>query len=133
MPLRKFRLKSERVLKDLDSSDEDEEDKELFDEFDLVDRKEVEKIEDFLKEFNTPEILKEEQKNITDDKSELLFAKEKDPEEVEENGQPKSLEDFDILQVIDKGSFGKVFLVINKLNNKYYAMKRIRKGNSTNI
>jgi serine/threonine protein kinase len=43
---------------------------------------------------------------------------------------PKSdvqLEDFNILKVIDKGSFGKVFLVELKSNGKLYAMKRIRK------
>lgn len=29
--------------------------------------------------------------------------------------------------MIDKGSFGKVFLVVNKKNGKLYAMKRINK------
>lgn len=43
------------------------------------------------------------------------------------NGKPISLEDFQIIKVIDKGSFGKVFLVINKVNKKLYAMKRINK------
>ena len=43
-------------------------------------------------------------------------------------GKPVRLEDFKILKVIDKGSFGKVFLVVNKeLDNKLYAMKRINK------
>jgi serine/threonine protein kinase len=37
------------------------------------------------------------------------------------------LEDFDILKVIDKGSFGKVFLVELRSNGHLYAMKRIRK------
>lgn len=37
------------------------------------------------------------------------------------------LEDFKIVKVLDKGSFGKVFLVENKLNGRFYAMKRIRK------
>ena len=40
---------------------------------------------------------------------------------------PKSLEDFKILKVIDKGSFGKVFLVRQEATGKLYAMKRIRK------
>ena len=31
------------------------------------------------------------------------------------------------MKVIDKGSFGKVFLVANKKMNKLYAMKRINK------
>lgn len=122
-------MKSERYIEDIDSSDEDEEEKELFDEFVVVDKEEGKKIDEFLKKYNKPEILEEEEKLKNDDKSELLFAKEQQDEagQPEDAGQPKSLEDFDILQVIDKGSFGKVFLVINKLNNKYYAMKRIRK------
>ena len=37
------------------------------------------------------------------------------------------LEDFKIKKVIDKGSFGKVFLVVNTMDNKIYAMKRINK------
>jgi serine/threonine protein kinase len=37
------------------------------------------------------------------------------------------LEDFKIIKVIGKGSFGKVFLVSNKKMNKFYAMKRINK------
>ena len=41
--------------------------------------------------------------------------------------QKYSLEDFKIRKVIDKGSFGKVFLVVNKHNGKLYAMKRINK------
>jgi serine/threonine protein kinase len=31
------------------------------------------------------------------------------------------------LKVIDKGSFGKVFHVVNTINGKEYAMKRINK------
>jgi serine/threonine protein kinase len=38
-----------------------------------------------------------------------------------------TLEDFKIRKMIDKGSFGKVFLVVNKNNGKLYAMKRINK------
>jgi serine/threonine protein kinase len=38
-----------------------------------------------------------------------------------------TLEDFKIIKVIGKGSFGKVFLVSNKKMNKFYAMKRINK------
>jgi serine/threonine protein kinase len=45
----------------------------------------------------------------------------------DDSEDPKGLEDFKILKVIDKGSFGKVFLVKNKTNDKLYAMKRIRK------
>ena len=38
-----------------------------------------------------------------------------------------TLEDFKIKKVIDKGSFGKVFLVVNIVDGKEYAMKRINK------
>lgn len=38
-----------------------------------------------------------------------------------------SLEDFKIKKLIDKGSFGKVFLVVNTRDGKEYAMKRINK------
>lgn len=37
------------------------------------------------------------------------------------------LEDFKIIKVIDKGSFGKVFHVVSSKDNKEYAMKRINK------
>ena len=37
------------------------------------------------------------------------------------------MEDFKIKKVIDKGSFGKVFLVIDEKTGKMYAMKRINK------
>jgi len=37
------------------------------------------------------------------------------------------LEDFKIKKLIDKGSFGKVFHVVNTKDGKEYAMKRINK------
>ena len=40
---------------------------------------------------------------------------------------PVKLEDFAIKKLIDKGSFGKVFLVLNTIDNKTYALKRINK------
>ena len=42
-------------------------------------------------------------------------------------GEDVKLEDFKIQKVLDKGSFGKVFLVVNKNNGQKYAMKRINK------
>ena len=42
-------------------------------------------------------------------------------------GEKVDLEDFIIKKVIDKGSFGKVFLVENSKNGKIYAMKRLNK------
>lgn len=120
-------MKSERVL-ELENSGDDE-DSDFDDEFEVIERDEIDKIENFLKNVNNPEHINEERKQFKEeDTSELLFAKENDdPENNGTDGQPKSLDDFEILQVIDKGSFGKVFLVANKLNGKYYAMKRIRK------
>ncbi len=38
-----------------------------------------------------------------------------------------SLDKFNITKLIGKGSFGKVFLVINKTTNEYYAMKALKK------
>ena len=37
------------------------------------------------------------------------------------------LEDFKIKKLIDKGSFGKVYHVVNTKDGKEYAMKRINK------
>ncbi len=37
------------------------------------------------------------------------------------------LSDFKVIKVIDKGSFGKVFLVVNKFTGQLHAMKRINK------
>lgn len=42
-------------------------------------------------------------------------------------GVPVTLDDFIIKKVIDKGSFGKVFLVENSRDGKVYAMKRLNK------
>lgn len=42
-------------------------------------------------------------------------------------GENVTLDDFIIKKVIDKGSFGKVFLVENSKNGKVYAMKRLNK------
>lgn len=38
-----------------------------------------------------------------------------------------TLQDFIIKKIIDKGSFGKVFLVENTKDGKVYAMKRLNK------
>lgn len=43
------------------------------------------------------------------------------------SGEQANLEDFIIKKVIDKGSFGKVFLVENQKSGKVYAMKRLNK------
>ena len=75
----------------------------------MVDKDEWAKLEDFLKNVNKTEVLEEENKLKNNDPSELIFSK-KDINDTSstKDTEPKSLEDFDILQVIDKGSFGKV-------------------------
>lgn len=70
----------------------------------------VEEVEIFNEDFNEDDSLSFDSTNYDEEKEYV----------------PK-LEDFKIVKVLDKGSFGKVFLVENKLNNKFYAMKRIRK------
>jgi len=62
---------------------------------------------------------------LNEENSELSFESLDDYDDCA-NKEPK-LEDFKIIKVLDKGSFGKVFLVENKLNGRFYAMKRIRK------
>ena len=54
-------------------------------------------------------------KSETIEKSESLMNKQPD------------LRDFKVQKLIGKGSFGKVFLVLNKIDGKAYAMKVIRK------
>jgi len=74
----------------------------------MVDKSEADKIDAYIRKFNKPELLAEEAKRKDEGTSMLLFArKSHDTSSV----HPTSLEDFDILKVIDKGSFGKVFLV----------------------
>jgi len=43
------------------------------------------------------------------------------------DGEKILLDDFKIKRVIDKGSFGKVYLVVNQKTRTMYAMKRINK------
>lgn len=131
MPLRKFRLPDERILTDYDSSDEDEEDKELFSDFLLIDKSDAKGIEKYLKKYNNPKALEDEKKNMGEGESVVLFSRKVSSNlygtEERDEDEKTSLEDFDIIKVIDKGSFGKVILVENKHTGKQYAMKRIRK------
>ena len=45
----------------------------------------------------------------------------------EEDIQSYDFTDFQIVRLIGRGNFGKVYLVKNKNNNRFYAMKSIRK------
>ena len=124
MPLRKLRLKDERVYSDQSSSsDEDEEDEELFDEFDLIDEKEVLDYESHIKGLNSPDVLNREAKEMLSSGSSLIQG----PSSSSAGEKNVVLNDFKILKVIDKGSFGKVFLVRLEKTGQLYAMKRIRK------
>jgi hypothetical protein len=66
-----------------------------------------------------------EEIEVLNDDSDLSFES-LDYDDGMQGYEPK-LEDFKIIKVLDKGSFGKVFLVENKLNGRLFAMKRIRK------
>ena len=50
-------------------------------------------------------------------------------EEEEKKRVGNKFEDFEILQKLGEGQFGKVFKVISKLNNKVYAMKTVNLEN----
>jgi serine/threonine protein kinase len=88
----------------------------LYDDFVIIERQ---------KERQTMEQLKivEEEQIKNQSATQLLIARNTlSPDE-----QNYALEDFKIRKVIDKGSFGKVYLVVNRKNGKLYAMKRINK------
>ncbi len=89
----------------------------LYDDFVIIERQKQQQVQLNHK-------IKEEEK-IKDEsgKSQLLIARVG----MSHEEQGYSLEDFKIRKVIDKGSFGKVFLVVNQVNGKLYAMKRINK------
>jgi serine/threonine protein kinase len=44
-----------------------------------------------------------------------------------DSGEKLMIEDFLVIKILGKGTFGKVYLVSNKNNGKLYAMKSIRK------
>jgi serine/threonine protein kinase len=47
--------------------------------------------------------------------------------EVEGQGKGVSLQHFELIKVLGRGSFGKVMLVMHKENRSLYAMKTVRK------
>ena len=51
---------------------------------------------------------------------------EEDTTNVTESAEPE-LKDFQLIKLLSKGGFGKVYLAKNTLDGEYYAMKRIRK------
>lgn len=87
---------------------------ELFDDFVVLVPPDMEK-------YNTTENLSKENSQKNEGKSQCLIGKPG------LHGEVVTLDDFEIMKVIDKGSFGKVFLVSNRKMDKMYAMKRINK------
>jgi hypothetical protein len=91
-----------------------EEYEELFDDFVILDKSDLDR-------YNEPAKLKKAKSDKDSGPSQCLIGR------AGVNNEKITLEDFTILKVIDKGSFGKVFLVSNKKMGKLYAMKRINK------
>ena len=87
---------------------------EIFDDFVVL------QAPDFAK-YNTQEKLQQERDQKNGGASQCLIGKPG------MHGEVVNLEDFEIVKVIDKGSFGKVFLVTNRKMGKMFAMKRINK------
>lgn len=81
-------------------------------------------VEDSLKKPHNPKDILKEASKMEQGASSLLFSRKATSEL---DVIPQWLEDFKILRVIDKGSFGKVFLVQQEATGKFYAMKWIRK------
>lgn len=74
-----------------------------------------------------------ESPNPSPDKNPFVSADEEKYEIIiEEELTPKksemTLDDFRVIKLIDKGSFGEVYLTTNLIDNKKYAMKRIKKA-----
>lgn len=68
------------------------------------------------------EKIKRETESMRSSPSQMILSGKKN-----KPNEDVALEDFVIKKVIDKGSFGKVFLVENSKNGKVYAMKRLNK------
>ena len=98
-----------------DQQGEDEwvDDEELYDDFVLLKP-------DFA-EYNTQANLEKEREKLQSTAGDCLIGKPGT------KGERITLDDFEIRKVIDKGSFGKVFLVSCQKMGKMYAMKRINK------
>mmetsp|Transcript_16093 Transcript_16093/g.20422 ORF Transcript_16093/g.20422 Transcript_16093/m.20422 type:complete len:189 (-) Transcript_16093:1266-1832(-) len=118
MPTKEFLLnRRETQILDREGGDTDAWDDmndEIFDDFVVLEAPDLEK-------YNTTENLQKEKSQKDESASTCLIGKPG------LHGERVNLEDFEISKVIDKGSFGKVFLVSNRKMGKMYAMKRINK------
>jgi len=109
---------NDQDLDDLDGDDD-------FDEFVIIEREDLkQQLEDLKEAYNDPEKLKNEAEKLIEGPSEKLV----DNGPVNKGDKELTLEDFKIKKVLDKGSFGKVFLVVNTQDDEEYAMKRINKN-----
>ena len=104
-------------MSNVDAQNEDDEwddGEDMEDDFVILERPNFDK-------YNSKDAIKKESDNKNAGASQCLIGKPG------LNGEVVTLEDFEIMRVVDKGSFGKVFLVYNRKMDKKYAMKRINK------
>lgn len=118
MPTTEFLLnRRETLIVDRQAGDNeawDDMGEEIFDDFVVL------QAPDF-SQYNTVDALQREKSAKDDSEGACLIGKPG------LKGEKVTLGDFEIVKVIDKGSFGKVFLVSNRKMGKMYAMKRINK------
>lgn len=116
LPSEDYLIGRKSTLVDSGTNDEEEweDDDEMFDDFVVLDKPNFDK-------YNNQKALDKESSTLHTGSSSCLIGKPG------LHGEVVELEDFEIDKVIDKGSFGKVFLVYNRKMDKMYAMKRINK------
>ena len=118
--------KSLTKLESTDDIDGLEEDLDDFFDFIMLDKAEVEaQMNNRLAKPNKQEKIEKEQEAMQETKGQLI-AQHQGNTKADSKDEVK-LEDFKIKKVIDKGSFGKVFLVVNTKTGRELAMKRINK------
>lgn len=110
-------LEMKKILSGPLTTDGIEEDADFYEDFIVLEKQDM-------KKYNMQEKLHKEEKIMDSSWSKCLVAR---PGLEQVGLRPYTLGDFKIKKVIDKGSFGKVFLVVNKQDGKIYAMKRINK------
>ena len=63
---------------------------------------------------------------VKDEDGKMYLSIENNQNDDEKDRIGNTLEDFEFLQKLGTGGYGKVFKVISKLNKKIYAMKEIK-------
>ena len=117
MPTSEFLIKREGAANDGDFDDPDAD--ELFeDEWVVIKFERTERPD--LKALNTKERIQRATIEMTSSEAQQLMASS-------HSNATTKLKDFTIKRIIDKGAFGKVFLVENTKDGKQYAMKRLNK------